>query len=180
MIEIDVKGWLIFATIISIVLGFLFSARNGYRKFGDRYSNVILSGFLSIFVTTIPFLLYVVISMATSGWQKIFNSPEIAVAAFLVLLNCCNELCCSLSVKRNFPVDRMKMSLVSMWCLTWLCLSLTSIILIFQSDAVSWFVVTWQFFLLFVSIVTYFCSAAVVKLVEVGHVPGYRVPESRS
>lgn len=171
MSGVEVWGWFVAATIVSILVGFFTSSLDGYKQFGSRYMGVILSSWGRILATLLPFLLYTAISISSSGWSKIFQSPEIAMDAFLILLMSSQELGCALSIRRQYPMERYKISMISMWSLLWLCAALMSVILIFQADQVPVVVIIWQFVLLAVAILTYFGSAAVVKLVEVGHIP---------
>ena len=174
MTEIEFKGWFIAATIASVVLGFVTSSLSGYKQYGSRYMAVILGSWGRILVALLPFLIYIGISIASSGWSKILQSPEIAMGSFLIFLMSSQELGCALAVQHHYPVERYKVSIISMWSLLWLCAALASVILIFQADQIPFAAVLWQFALLIVAIVTYFGSAAVVKLVEVGHVPGFK------
>ncbi|MCS4505996.1 hypothetical protein NYO91_18100 [Arhodomonas aquaeolei] len=174
MPESEVKSWFIAATVFSAVLAFIMSVIEGRKKYGDRYMGVMLSNWGKVFITLLPFVIYVGISFYSSGWQKIFQGPEVAMGAFLILLFSCQELGCALAVERKFPAIRYRVAIVSMWCLLWLCLALTTVILVFIADSITTAAVFWQFVLLAVAIPTYFCSAGVIKAVEAGHVPGYR------
>ncbi len=169
--EIELKGWFIAAIILSVILGFILSALDMRRKFGDEYGAIIMSSWGSIFITLLPFSIYILVSIYSDGWSKVFQSPELAMAAFLIFLFSCQSLGMALSIERRAPSSRFKISILSMWCLLWLCAALSTAILIFIADEIPAVVVVWQFVLLGSSILTYFSSAAVVKLVEVGHVP---------
>ncbi|MFM4651382.1 hypothetical protein [Aeromonas bivalvium] len=169
--EVEFKSWFITATIASIVIGFVTGTFSGYKQYGNRYMGVILGSWGRILVTLLPFLIYIVISIFSSGWSKIFHSPEIAMASFLIFLMSNQELGCALAVQRNYPIERYKVSIISIWSLSWLCAALVSVIFIFQTDQIPLVAVLWQLTLLIVAIFTYFGSAAVVKLVEVGHTP---------
>lgn len=179
MPEAEIKSWFIAATVFSAVLAFIMSVLDGRKKYGDRYMGAMLSNWGKIFITLLPFCIYIGISFYSSGWQKIFQGPEVAMGAFLILLFSCQELGCALAIERKFPAIRYRVAIVSMWCLLWLCCALTTVILVFIADSITTAAVVWQFVLLAVAIPTYFCSAGVIKTVEVGHVPGYR-PSNKS
>lgn len=174
MPEFEVKSWFIAATVFSAVLAFIMSVLDGRKKFGDRYIGVMMSNWGRIFMTLLPFVIYVIVSFYSSGWEKIFQSPEISMGAFLIFLFSCQELGCALAIERKFPAVRYRVAIVSMWCLLWLCAALVTVVLVFVADTVTTPTIIWQVILLVVAVPTYFGSAGVVKLVEVGHVPGYR------
>lgn len=168
---IEIESWFIAATIFSIIAGFITSSIETNKKYGGVYISATMGAWGKILVTLLPFGIYSIISMSSGGWDNIFQSPEVAMGAFLILLLSSNELGCALAVKRNYQMVRYKVSILSMWSLLWLCLALTSVILIYQADAIPTVVIIWQFILLIISIVTYFGTAVVVRLVENGYTP---------
>lgn len=171
MSEVEIKGWFGAATILSIVLAFIVSSFETNKKYGGIYVSATLGAWGKVFLTLLPLVIYVATSTSSGSWNNIFQSPEIAMGAFLVLLLSCNELGCALSVKRNYPVARHKISAISMWSLLWLCVSLVSIIFIYQTNEIPTAAVVGQVGLLCVAIVTYFGTGVVVKLVEEGYEP---------
>jgi hypothetical protein len=166
---IEIKSWFIAATIFSIIVGFISSSIETNKKYGSVYISATMGAWGKIVMTLLPFGIYSIISMSSGGWDNIFQSPEIAMGAFLILLLSSNELGCALAVKRNYPMLRYKVSILSMWSLLWLCGALTSVILIYQADEIPTVVIVWQFILLVVSIATYFGTGVVVRLVEDGY-----------
>lgn len=167
----DLKGWFVAATALSVILGFVRSSMSGRKRFGDGYMNVILDGCKQIAVVLLPMFLYSALAIKTSGWERIFQSPELAMGAFLILLAANHALGCSLAIQRTYPVLRERVSVISVWCLGWLCASLITVIFIFQENEIPTIVVIWQFLLLLAAVVSYFASAMVVRLVEIGYVP---------
>lgn len=171
MSDIEIKGWFIGATVLSIIIAFISSSIETNRKYGNVYVSTTMEAWGKIFLTLLPLVIYVVISTQSGGWNNIFQSPEVAMGAFLILLLSCNELGCALSIKRKYPIARYKVSTVSMWALIWLCVALSSVIFIFQANEIPTAAVIGQFVLLFIAIATYFGTGVVVKLVEEGYVP---------
>ncbi|WP_413616068.1 hypothetical protein MRB56_05425 [Halomonas cupida] len=171
MHDVEIKSWFVAATIASVLAGFMTSSVSGYKHFGSQYMAVIMNSWSRILTTMLPFLFYTGISVASSGWRKIFQSPEVAMVAFLIFLMSNHDLGCALAIRRQYPVERYKVSIISMWALLWLCAALASVVFIFQTDQLPLVAIIWQFVLLGVAILTYFASATVVRLVEVGHGP---------
>ncbi|SFR60324.1 hypothetical protein SAMN03092900_1604 [Thiomicrospira sp. ALE5] len=46
MQDIEIKGWFIAVTIISIIIAFVMSYISGSRQFGDRYMAVIMGSWV--------------------------------------------------------------------------------------------------------------------------------------
>lgn len=171
MSDIEIRGWFIGATLLSVVIAFITSSIETNRKYGSVCISATLRAWGKILLTLLPLIIYVAISITSDGWDNIFQSPEVAMGAFLILLLSNNELGSALSVTRNYPVVRYKVSLISMWSLLWLCTALASVIFIYQANEIPTIAVIGQFVLLLIAVVTYFGTGVVITLVENGYSP---------
>lgn len=165
------KGLFVAASVISAVVGFVKSSLSGHEKFGNVYMGVIYKSWGQVFVVFTPLVLYTVVSVSSSGWSKIFQSPELAMGAFLLLLAANHSLGTSLSLRRDYPVVPARVSLISAWSLGWLCASLVTVVLVFQESEIPIVVIFWQGFLVAISVITYFATAAMVRLIDIGYSP---------
>jgi hypothetical protein len=165
----ELKSWLIASTVLSFIIAFVLNIFKTNKVYGSTYSNTILKTWGQIFITLLPIIIYSTVSAVSHGWSKIFQSPEIAIASFLIFLFACNDLCGSLSINHTRKINPVRVNIISMWSLLWLSASLISVVLIFQATTVTTPVIIWQIVLLVVSVVTFFATSAVVNLIRNGY-----------
>lgn len=167
----EIKSWLIAATITSLVIGFITSTLSTKKKYGAVYNGVILSSWGKVFITLLPIFIYSASSLLEGGWDKFLRSPELAVAAFLILLMANNELGGALAINHNREISHKKVKIISMASLLLLTASIITAVLVFKSAVVTTPVVIWQIVLLILSVLAFFSTASVVNLVKEGYWP---------
>ena len=170
----EFKSWLLVSTVLSFIIAFILNVIKTNKVYGSTYSNTILKTWGHIFMTLLPIIIYSIISAVNHGWSKVFQSPEIAIASFLILLSACNDLCGSLSINHTRKISPVRVNIISMWSLLWLSASLVSVVLIFQATTVTTPAILWQIVLLVVSVVTFFATSAVVNLIRNGYLFGVK------
>src|SRR5690606_9110737 len=139
--------------------------------FGSTYQKVMIGAWIKLLSSLVPVIIYVAISIAGGGWEKIFRSPELSAAAFTILFMSCHQLCLGLSVKHNLNLKPNRVGIVGGWALCWLIAAVISVVLIYQAEVVSGAVIFWQIILLAVAVLTYLGTAVTTELLRAGYVP---------
>lgn len=174
MSDSELKSLFIAATVASAAIAFVQSMISTKRRFGGTYAEVMLWGWGQILMVLIPLFIYSIVAWAAGGWSKIIQSAEVAMAAATIFLMASQEMGCAVALERNYPVNRPRVAALSKWNLIFLCLSVVTVVLAFEATQLSALAVAWQFLLLVLAVLTYFSTAVVIRLIEVGYVPKRR------
>ena len=168
------RNLLIVAFIFSAILCFLSVLINAKRRFGGDYAEVMLWCWGQIALVLTPITIYAISAASAGGWQKIVYSPEIGMGATLIYLLAAQELTAGLTLDRAFPVRRRRVAMLGQLTLVLLCVSVATVVLIFSATETTIWSFVWQLVLLVFSVPIFFATAAVVRLIELGHVPQRR------
>lgn len=165
---------LIAAFILSAAFGFLSALINTKRRFGGEYVEVMLWCWGQIVLVLTPITIYAISAANAGGWQKIVYSPEVGMGATLIYLLAAQELTAGLTLDRTFPVRRRRVAMLGQLTLVLLCVSVATVVLMFSATELTVWSFVWQLVLLVLSVPIFFATAAVVRLIEFGHIPESR------
>ena len=164
-------GMMIFLTPFIVVVGYLLSRRDGYRKFGPEYMAIASSYQWKCLKALGPMALYVAISCYLKDWNKLLNGVSFSISACSFFTLALYEMACAVSLNHQVMISKERVQVCARLIIIGQLVSLVVAVLVFQCGSVYWPFVALQIVLLILAMAAFYLSGTVVNLVKIGYKP---------